>query len=81
MFDKLKQINELRKMQQKMKEEKFEAVENGVKVVINGNFEVEEIILSQELNPQAQAEALKRCFNRAVKGIQAKIAQSFSHLV
>jgi len=81
MFDKLKQINELRKMQQKMKEEKVEIVENGVKVVLNGNFEAEEIVLNPELSSEEQANTLKKCFNRATKDLQMKLAQGFSHLM
>ena len=81
MFDKLKQISELKKLQDKMKEEKIETVQNGVKIIMNGNFEVEEIVLNEELGPEDEAKALKDCFNRAVKDIQMKIAQNFSHLI
>lgn len=81
MFDKLKQINQLKKLHDKMKEEKIVVVEKGVKVILNGNFEAEEIILNEELTPEEQAETLKYCFNKAIQEIQAKVAQNFSHLI
>lgn len=81
MFDKLKQISQLKKMQEKMKEERVEVNENGIKVVINGNFEVEEIVLNQELNLEEQTIILKKLFNQAVKEVQVKLAQSFSGLI
>ena len=73
MFDKLKQLSQLKKIQDKAKQEKAEVSENGVKVVINGNFEVEEIALNKELNSEDQAIVLKNCFNKAVKEIQTKL--------
>ena len=48
MFDKLKQLNELRKMKNAMQAETAEAERNGVKVKINGGFTVEEIFISPE---------------------------------
>jgi DNA-binding protein YbaB len=81
MFDKLKQIGQIKKMQEKMKEERIEANEKGVKIIINGNFEVEKIVLNQGLNSEEQAIILKRLFNQAVKDIQVKIAQNFSGLI
>ena len=81
MFDKLKQISQLREMQEQMKKEKIEVVEKETRVVLNGNFEVEEVVLNPELDSTEQAEILKSCFNRAVKGVQLKIARNFSHLV
>ncbi|MDP2967135.1 MAG: YbaB/EbfC family nucleoid-associated protein [bacterium] len=81
MFDKLKQISQLKKLQEKMKEEKVENVQNGVKVVLNGKFEIEEIVLNKELSPEEQAETLKNCLNEAIKKIQLEVVQSFSHLV
>ncbi len=81
MFDKLKQISQLKKLQSQMKEEKVEVNEQGIKLIMNGNFEVEEIKLNQELNNSEQAQALKKCFNQAIREIQRKMAQNFSHLM
>ena len=81
MFEKLKQIGELKKMQEQMKQERVEASEKGVKVVLNGNFEVEEIVLDPELALEEQAGILRSCFNRAAREVQMKIAKSFSGLI
>lgn len=81
MFDKLKQLGQIKKMQEQMKQERVEVNENGIKLVLNGNFEVEEILLNEELNFEEQAKLLKKCFNQAVKDVQMKLARNFSDLM
>ena len=49
MFDNIKKLNELRKMQDEFKREKLTFEDRGVSVTMNGNFEVEEIKLNPEL--------------------------------
>ena len=81
MFDKLKQLNELRKMKNAMQAETAEAERNGVKVKINGGFTVEEISISPEAMNDDLAKNLKHCFNDAVGKMQMNMAQKFSGMM
>ncbi len=81
MFDKLKQIQELRKIQSAAKEEKAKVEKNGVRVILNGNFEIEKINLNPELSREIQEKVLEECLNKAIKKIQLSLAQKFSGLM
>ena len=74
-FDQLKKIAELRKLQSGFKKEKVTIEKQGVSVTMNGNFEVEEIKLSSELNLQDQQNILKQCLNEARENIQKTLAK------
>ena len=76
MFEKLKQLNELRKMQDTFKKEAVTVEKRGVKVTMNGNFEVQDIALNAELSVQDQQEALKSALNDARTQIQSKLAKT-----
>jgi len=78
MFDKLKQIKELKELQGSLKNERLEVEKNGVKIVMNGNMELEEVNLNPELEGAEQERFLKECFNEAIKKLQVKIAQKMS---
>lgn len=75
MFDKLKQLNELRKLQGEFKKEKLTVDRGGVSVTLNGNFEVEDIKLNAELSIEDQQNTLKDALNEARESIQKKLAQ------
>ena len=81
MFDKLKQLNELRKMKNAIAGEMAEAERNGVKVKINGSFTVEDISISSEAMNGDLAKNLKYCFNDAVSKMQTNISQKFSGMI
>ena len=78
MFDKLKKLKEIKELKEKLAREKIEIEEKGIKVVLNGKMEIEEIVLNQELPKEEQEKILKNCLNKGVKEIQLKIAQSIS---
>ncbi|MCD5396137.1 MAG: YbaB/EbfC family nucleoid-associated protein [Candidatus Pacebacteria bacterium] len=71
-FDKLKQLREIKQIQEKLKKETVEVEREGIKVVLNGNLEVVEIVLNPELEKTDQEEILKDLINRAIKKIQQK---------
>ncbi len=81
MFDKIKQMQQLKEMQESIKKERIEKEENGNRVVVNGRFEVEEISLNPQMEQDLQEKALKKCFNEAVKEVQKIVAQKFSGLI
>lgn len=81
MFDKLKQLNELRKMKNAIQAETVEVEKNGVKIKMNGSFNVEEISISEEALKNNLEKNLKNCFNDAVSKVQMAIAQKFSGIM
>ncbi|OGZ68875.1 MAG: hypothetical protein A3D44_04305 [Candidatus Staskawiczbacteria bacterium RIFCSPHIGHO2_02_FULL_42_22] len=74
MFDNLKKLHELKKIQDSFKKERLTFDDRGVEVTINGNFEVEVIKLNPELSITDQQEVLKHCLNMARQEIQKTLA-------
>ena len=81
MFDKLKQLNELRKMKNAIAGEMAETERNGVRVKINGSFTLEDISISPESMNSDLAKNIKYCFNDAISKMQTNIAQKFSGMM
>lgn len=77
MFEQLKQIKKLKQMQSTFKNERFEIEKEGTKVVINGNLEIEEISLNENLDKASQEQILKECLNEVAKKAQATLAKEF----
>lgn len=77
-FDQLKKIAELKKLQDIFKKEKETIEIEGVSVEMNGNFEIENIKLNPELSAERQQDILKRCLNEARENIQKKLAKSLA---
>jgi len=75
MFDKLKQLKQLKEMQSELAKERIEVEKNGVKAVLNGKMEIEEIILNPELSKEEQERIVRDCVNEAMKKIQTIAAQ------
>ena len=78
MFDKLKQLNDLRKIQQTIKEHKVETEKNGVTVALRGDFEVLSITLNPSLDIRTQEQALIAALNDARDKMQHILAQQFA---
>lgn len=76
MFDQIKKLAELKKIQDSFKKEFITVERNGVKVVMNGNFEVQEISLNQELAKEEQEKVLIQCLNEAKDSIQKNLAKN-----
>jgi DNA-binding protein YbaB len=75
MFDKLKQLHQLKKMQDEFKKERITVEKRGVTVTLNGNFEVEDVILNPELNIEEQQMVVKDVLNEAKANVQKALAQ------
>lgn len=75
MFDKLKQLAQLKKMQDEMKREKMTVEKRGVSVTMNGSFEVLEIKLNPELGVDDQQRALMDALNEVRESIQKNLAK------
>jgi len=75
MFDKLKQIHQLQEIKKTLEKERKEMTQNGVRVVVNGKMEIEEIVLNQDLNIDVQAKTVKELINSGLKEIQMEAAK------
>jgi DNA-binding protein YbaB len=84
MFSKLKQFKDLRDqaktVQGALAQETISEEKNGVKISLNGNLEVLEISLNDSLNKSAQEQALKSCFNDAIKKAQRIMAKKLQDM-
>ncbi|MBZ1356347.1 MAG: YbaB/EbfC family nucleoid-associated protein [Candidatus Nealsonbacteria bacterium] len=78
MFDKLKQIKQLKELQASLKKERVEVERLGVQVIINGGLEVEEITINPSLSKEEQEKLLVDSINEAIKKIQVIAAQKMS---
>lgn len=81
-FDKFKQLGELKKMrdqamviQKALAEEKIEVEEQGIKIVMTGDQQVQEI----EIDGQSQ-EKLRDVLNKAIKRSQEVAAQKLQEM-
>jgi DNA-binding protein YbaB len=76
MFDKLKNIQELKRMQNEFKKERETVQKRGLSVTVNGNMEVESITLNPALAQRETEIVLAQCINEANKNIQKRLAKS-----
>ena len=75
MFDNLKKMQELKKMQDGFKQERETVQKRGVSVTVNGNMEVMNITLNPTLTQREMEEVTKQCINEANKNIQKRLAK------
>jgi len=84
MFSKLKQFKDLRSqaktMQNALAEESITLEKNGIKVAMNGNLEISQISLNENLNKNSQEEILKDCLNEAIKKAQRLMAKKLQDM-
>ncbi len=78
MFDKLKQLKQLKDMQNALGKEKLDVEKDGVKVTINGKMEIESVSLNSELETGRQEKLVKDCLNDAVRKMQMRVAQKMA---
>ena len=76
MFDQFKKLKQLKDLQDSVKKEKETVERSGIKVVMNGNFDVEEIKLNGDLGIEEQERILKECLKEAKENIQRKITKT-----
>ena len=78
MFDKFKQLAQLKGLQNEIAKEKFEAEIDGVKLIVNGAMSVENVVLNPSLTIERQAESVKKCMNEAMKMAQVGAAKKMA---
>ena len=75
MFDDIKKIQELKRIQDSFKQERETVEKCGISVTVNGNMQVESITLNPALEARDAEETLKQCVNEASKNIQTRLAK------
>ena len=80
MLDKLKQIKQLKELRDSLSQEREEVEKEGIKVIINGKMEIEDIQLNSDLSKEEQEKILKECINEAVKKIQVVLTSKMSQM-
>lgn len=80
MFEQLKQLKKIQELQNALNNEKIAFEKHGIKVVINGKLEVEEIKLNPELAIADQEKKLADCINEAMKKVQMAVAQKMQSM-
>ena len=80
MFDKIKKMKQIKDLQNSLKKEKVEKESNGIKVVINGQLQIQNIRLNSDLEPKKQEEELKNLINSAMQEMQMKAAKKMQGL-
>ncbi len=76
----MKQAKELYRLQKELQKERIEVEEKGVKIIVNGKMEIEGVTLNPEITKEEQEEAVKMCFNEALRKIQTNLAQKMKSL-
>ncbi len=84
MFNKLKQLKDLRSqaktMQNALSGEKIELEKNGIKISMNGNMEVVEMSINNDLTKEEIAKISKDLFNDAIKKTQRIMAKKMQEM-
>lgn len=84
MFNKLKQLKDLRSqaktMQGALADEKVELEKNGIKIVMNGNMEVMDLSINNDLSKEEIAKINKDLFNDAIKKTQRIMAKKMQEM-
>ena len=75
MFDDLKQLSKLKALKDTLEKERKEVEKEGVRVVVNGKMEIEELRLNSQLEAVKQEGVVKDCINQALKEVQQEAAR------
>ena len=84
MFNKLKQVKDLRSqaktMQNALADEIITLEKNKVIIKMNGNMEIKEININSDLNKENLEKTLKNLFNDAIKKTQRVMAKKMQEM-
>lgn len=78
MFDSFKQLKQLKELQSAIQQEEVTVEREGIRIVMNGAFEVKEIAIPADIATDKLEHILKDTFNDAVKKAQQAIAGKFA---
>ena len=84
MFSKLKQLKDMRsqakKMQGALKDESATIEKSGIKVTMDGNMQVTDLVINNELKKESIEGILTECVNEAIKKIQKIMAKKMQEM-
>lgn len=78
MFESFKQLKQLKELQSAIQKEEVTVERDGIRIVMNGAFEVREVTIPEGLLGSKLESAMKDVFNEAVKKAQQAIAGRFA---
>jgi len=81
MFDKLKQIKQLREVQKAAEDAVFEGENNGVRIVLNGTLMIQEVHLNEQLSREEQEQAIAQAVNNGMQKAQMEMAQKMQGML
>ncbi len=79
-FEMFKNLGKLKQLSETLSSEKVVVEKEGIKVVMNGKMEVEELTLNSQLPLNKQQQLLKECFNEAVRKLQLSLMSKFGKI-
>ena len=80
MFDSFKQLKQLKELQAAIQKEEVTVEKDGVRVTMNGAFEVSDVTIKEGISSDALQKIMKEVFNEAVKKAQQAIAGKFASM-
>lgn len=80
MFESFKQLKQLKELQSAIQKEEVSIEKDGVQIIMNGAFEVREVVLPEGISGDKLAPLVKDAFNDAVKKAQQAIAGRFASM-
>lgn len=78
MFDKIKQLSEMRKIQKKISSMETTVEENGIRVKVSGEMKIIEITIIDQNDISNLGERIKRVINKALNKIKMEMAKNIS---
>ena len=80
MFESFKQLKQLKELQSAIQKEEVSIERDGVRITMNGAFEVKEVSIPEGLSGESLSSVMKDAFNDAVKKAQQAIAGRFASM-
>jgi DNA-binding protein YbaB len=75
MFDKMKQLKQLKDFESSLKKEEITKEKDGIKVTVNLRMDILDVKLNPELNIQDQEKKLKECLVDAMNSAKMEMAK------
>lgn len=79
MFNLFKNLKELKELNDLLSKEKTTIEKDGIKIVVNGKMEIEELVLNPNLEINKQQKILKECLNDALRKVQITLLTKLSN--
>ncbi len=76
MFEQLRDLKKAQEMQKAFAQEKHTVEKDGIKVTVNGNMRIEEIVIGQGVDADRIGPDLTALINQAFQEIQYKLAKN-----